>query len=153
MKRSSRFGVLIVAATAITVGFVSAETPALAAPTIFTSTAAPNTGVHNGTVITVTGNGALNSAQYYCGQLIVNQTTAVFAAKFTTVKVVTSTATGHITCQQTFHSFQAKDTKGTIRHCPLTTADASAGFVCGVGLGDKATKARTSDSLATFSAS
>ena len=150
MKRAARYAVLGGAITAMTLGLVAAGTPALAAPTIFPSHASPHSGVVSGTVITVTGTGAEHSTKYYCAQLIVNPTTVTFAYKLVSVKVVTSNGTGGVTCQQTFTPWQAKDNKGTVRHCPLTTTDKNAGFHCGIGLGDKPTTAKTSDSLAIF---
>jgi hypothetical protein len=137
--------------TAMTVGIVAASSPALAARVVFLSNAVPNTGVHNGTVITDTGTGAFKSTAYLCAQIIVNPTTAVVAVKLLSTKTVTSNATGKVICKQTFNAWQAKDSKGVVRHCPLTTADRTAHFLCGIGLADKASKGAKSASLAVFS--
>jgi len=151
MNRASKLVVVGGVITAATLGIVAAATPALAARAIFVSNASPNSGVKNGTVITDTGTGAFKSTAYLCVQLVVNPTSQVYAAKLLSTKTVTSNALGKVVCKQTFNGWQAKDTKGIVRHCPLTTTDKNAGFVCGVALGDKASKGSKSASLAVFS--
>jgi hypothetical protein len=135
---------------ALVTGAVTAG-PASAAPTQFPSSVTPKTGVHAGTVLTDVGTGAAKSTSYACVQVIVKTTTQVYAVKLSSVKYVTSTAAGRVTCKQTFQPWSSKDTKGVVRHCPLSAADKAAGFKCGVALGDKATQGRTTASLATFS--
>jgi hypothetical protein len=147
MKRLAAVGGVI---TAFSVCAVAAATPSLAARAIFTSKAVPATGVKNGTVIKDTGTGALKSTQYVCTQVIINPTTQVYAVLGSSVKVVKSSAVGKVVCKQTFKGWSGTDTKNVLRHCPLTAADKTAKFVCGIALGDIATSGNASASLAIF---
>jgi hypothetical protein len=106
--------------------------------------------VTSGTLVKVTGTGAPASKNFLCVQLVLNPSTSVNYAKTTTLKNVTSNASGKVTCEQTFQPFSGKDDNGTTRYCPLKLADVTAGFSCGVGLADQATFGKTNGSFASF---
>lgn len=137
-------------ATILTAVALAFAAPATAGVTAFNSSASPSTGVKNGTVVTVTGTGAPANTKFLCVQLVLNESTEVNAPKNSTIKSVTSDATGTVTCTQTFTSFTASDSAGGTRHCPLTQADYDANFRCGVGLADQATFGETHGSFANF---
>jgi hypothetical protein len=73
-----------------------------------------------------------------------------FVIQLSKLATVTSDATGTVTCQQTFSAWHAKDNAGTVRYCPLTAAEKTAGVHCAIALFDKPTKGKTSDALARF---
>jgi len=148
MRRSSKVG--IVSAVAVGVVMSLGAQQANAARTVFTSTLTPHTAVVAGTVMKMHSSTAKASTAYLCAELVVNPVTGVNAARALSTKTVTSTATRVVDCSQTYVKFSAKDSKGVLRHCPLTSADKTAGFKCGVGLGDKATLGNTSASLTLF---
>src|SRR3954470_20451992 len=148
MRRSTR--ATIVSAVAVGVVMALGAQQANAARTVFVSTLTPHTAVAAGTVMNLHSGTAKASTAYFCAELVVNPVTGVNAPRALSTKTVTSSATRVVNCSQTYVKFSAKDSKGVLRHCPLTSADKTAGFKCGVGLGDKATLGNTSASLAIF---
>lgn len=155
MKKTIATIATITAATLATVGVAAsgsgAEEAALRT-TVFKTTVTPSAGVGPGTVLTATGTGAEKSTNYYCVLSVVSEKKDLTASNTMTLKQVTSTKKGKVTCKQTFQPFTAEDENGTERHCPTTKKDRRAGFRCGVALADAATIGGTSASVAYFTA-
>jgi hypothetical protein len=151
MKNTRR---IAIAVPGLMIAASVAMAPALAAPsttpgTAFSSHATPAKNVKSGEVVTVTGTKAETGTQFDC--LFVVTHGKAYGADIASARLVKSTTSGKITCKQTFRPFTVS-VSGKARHCPLTAADAKAGFACGIALGDAPTMGQTSQSMATFKA-
>ena len=154
MKKALAIVATIAAAMLTTVGATAPGSGAEEArrTTVFKTTVTPSTGVDPGTALTATGPAAEKSTKYYCVLSVVSEKKDLTASNTMTLKQVTSTKKGKVTCKQTFQPFTADDENGTERHCPTTKKDRRAGFRCGVALADAATIGGTSASVAYFTA-
>jgi hypothetical protein len=129
----------------------AATSPQSATTTYFKTQVTPATAVAPGTVLTATSTGATPSTAYLC--LVAAYDTdggGVSAPDRSSLKSVTSTADGKITCEVTYKPFSAKDNAGVTRQCPITAADREARFECGVLLADAATVGALSASAVSF---
>jgi hypothetical protein len=118
---------------------------------LFPSKIHPAKNVRTGQILTDTGHHAKKNTPYTCLFIVTKGTKkgTTYGADLTSLKSVTSNGKGVVKCKQTFKPFKVTDTKGKARHCPLTKADAKAGFDCAIGL---ATSDNTSGSIKTFKA-
>ena len=153
MRGSRRYGlaagtIVLMAAAVIGPAFGGSAS----APARFKSHVTPNHGVKNGTKLVLKSRHAKPNLLYGCALTVANLRTGVSASdeNSSDVALVTSSSTGHVRCKLTFKKFHATDSKGHVRHCPLTHRDAKRHFVCGVGIGDVNTRGATSNSFAKF---
>jgi hypothetical protein len=118
---------------------------AVASTKQFKSTLTPST-VKVGQTMTLKGHGALKNTGYDCVVVVIKGT--AYGLDSASIKPVTSTKTGAVTCAQKFTAFSAS-VGGKTRHCPLTKADKKAKFRCGVAV---STPTKTSATIAYFTA-
>lgn len=145
---------LAIGVVALGVALTAMAAPASGLGKEFSSTLTPHKHVKVGQKLTLTSTHAKPNLSYGCALTIRNPKTGVAAIdeSFSDIKLVTSSSAGHVSCSLTFKKIAEKDSKGHIRHCPLTKKDAKAGFVCGIGIGDVSTSGDTSYSFAKFTA-
>jgi hypothetical protein len=96
----------------------------------FHSTISPKK-IHTGQKFTIKGHGAKKSTSYACIQIVVKGSKHGY--DINSVKFVTSTTSGAVTCRSTFKAFHTT-VAGKSRHCPLTKTDKKAGYKCGVAV-------------------
>jgi hypothetical protein len=98
----------------------------------FPITLTPHKNVKIGQTIHAVGRHALKNTGYDC--VLIIDKGANYAADYSKIVGATSSKTGVVRCSEKFTSYSAKDLHGVTRHCPLTKADAKAGFSCAVAI-------------------
>jgi hypothetical protein len=99
-------------------------------PKGFPSSITPKT-VSAGQTLTLKGHGARKNTKYLCAFVIVKGATIGYY--LLTWKIVTSTSTGKVTCKRKFKPYEAVVGRA-YRHCPLTKAEKSSGYRCGLAV-------------------
>ncbi|HVT20109.1 MAG TPA: hypothetical protein VHE57_01815 [Mycobacteriales bacterium] len=116
--------------------------PAGGAPAaaVFHSTLTPTT-IHVGDTYKLTSSHAIPSTSYSCLEIVTKGT--AYGYSLATLKQVVSSATGHLTCKQTYQAFTAT-VNGKTRHCPQTKADRKAHVRCGIAMSTSDQSSHTS---------
>lgn len=113
----------------------------------FPITLTPHKNVKAGQTIHAVGRHAKKNTGYDC-VLIVDKG-ANYALDTNSIKPVKSNGSGVVRCSQKFAKYSGVDLHGVTRHCPLTKADAKAGFKCAVAI---STVDKSSGNRAVFTA-
>lgn len=100
--------------------------------------ARPSTGVVAGDAVIATADGVEPGTDFVCVLSVIKADGSATASDLTTLKTVTSTADGELTCSQDFEPFEAADEGGALRSCPVRPKDAAEGFTCAVAVADAA---------------
>jgi hypothetical protein len=125
-------GCALAAAVTLPATAGTAHHPAVASKTKeFPSTLTPKS-VKPGQTITLRGHGALKKTSYDCLFIVIKG--ANYGTDLHSLKPVTSTKSGKVTCKLKFEAFSAKPLSGPTRHCPLKKADKKAGYKCAVAI-------------------
>lgn len=129
---------VVMSACALSAGAGLAASAAPSAGT-FSSTLTPKT-IHVGSTYKITSSHAMPSTTYNCIEIATKG--AKYGYSLSTLKLVKSTAAGHVTCSGKYASFKAT-VSGKVRHCPQTKADRKAGIKCGIAVSTTDQKSNT----------